>query len=169
MNRKESILSDESEGLRGEPLLFVGDLYEGAYGPTIILMASSPVACAWLQDVFRELAHGAPSRTLTAEPKMQFTNVEVLEVVCRPGSPRITLRHRDDIAEKSFVWSATAGGWLYLADLIQSLADGAAGHEYLTEDRDGVALVELSSGEQEVLDAVKSAVTGPRPVRLGSA
>lgn len=154
---REWTLTNQRQQLKDELPLFVGDLYDGAYGPTIILIASSPVACVWLQDVFRELAHGGPNRTLTSEPKMQFTNVEVLEVVCRPGSPRVTLRHGEDIAEKSFVWSATAQGWLYLADLIQSLADGGAGHQYLTEDKDDVALVELSSGEREVLRAARLA------------
>jgi hypothetical protein len=142
---------------RGVPLL-VGDFYDGAYGPTIILIASSPAACAWLQDVFRELARGGSSCMLTAEPKVRLTNVEVIEMVCRQDGPRVALRSGDDTAEKSFVWSATADGWLYLADLIQPLADGGAGHQYLTDDKDDVALIELSSGEKDVLSAARSAV-----------
>jgi hypothetical protein len=47
-------------------------------------------------------------------------------------------RDDDDTAGKSFVWSTTKG-WLYLADLIQPLADGAAGHQYLTEEKDDAA------------------------------
>jgi hypothetical protein len=141
-------LSDKSPQLEEEPLLFVGDFYDGAYGPTIILIASSSAACAWLRDVFRELARGGRNRTLTAEPEVRFTNVEAIEMVCRPDGPRVTLRHSDDTAERAFVWSATANGWLYLADLIQPLADGGAGHQYLTEDKDDVSLIELSSGER---------------------
>lgn len=76
-------------------------------------------------------------------------------MVLRPDGPRVALRHRDDGAAKSFVWSATAEGWLYLADLIQSLCDGGIGHHYLTEDKDDVALIELSYGEQDVLRVAK--------------
>ncbi len=90
---------------------------------------------------------------------MRFTNVEAVEMVCRSDGPRVTLRRGHDTTEKSFVWSATADGWLYLADLIQPLVDGGAGHQYLTDDKDDVALIELSSGEQDVLRAARSAVS----------
>jgi|ERR1700722_20360023 len=149
-------MSDKQSQLRDESPLFVGDYYDGAYGPTIILIASSPNACAWLQDVFRELAHGGTNRILTTEPKMRFTNLTALKLVNRTNGPRVTLRRNDDTAGKSFVWSATTGGWLYLAELIQPLADGVAGHQYLTEDKDDIAAVELSSGERDVVIASRS-------------
>jgi len=153
-------LSNESPQLGEKSPLLVGDFYDGAYGPTIILIASSPAACGWLQDAFRELAHGGPSHTLTAEPEMRFTNVEAIEMVCRPDGPRVTLRHSDGTDGRDFVWSATADGWLCLADLIQPLTDGGAGHQYLTEDEDDVALIELSVGEEEVVRAARSASGG---------
>lgn len=154
-------MSDESPQLGERSPLLVGDLYDGAYGPTIILIASSAAACAWLQDVLRGLARGGPSRTLTAEPEVRFTNVKMIEMVCRLDGPRVTLRHGDGTDERAFVWSATADGWLYLADLIQSFVDGGAGHQYLTDDKDDVALIELSSGEQDVLRAARSANEDP--------
>jgi hypothetical protein len=137
--------------------LLTGDLYDGAYGQTIILIADSSAACVWLQAVFRELAHGGSSRTLTAESEVQITNVEAIELVTRPDGPRVTFRQSDAATEGSFVWSATPEGWLYLADLIQPLVDGGIGHQYLTEDKNDVALIELSSGEQDVLSAARSA------------
>lgn len=152
-------MSDKSPQLgKGSPLL-VADFYDGAYGPTIILMASSPAACAWLQDVFRDLARGGSNRALTAEPEVRFIKVDAIEMICRPDGPRVTLRHNDDTAERAFAWSATADGWLYLADLIQPLADGVEGHQYLTEDKDDVGLIELSSGERDVLLAAVPSTT----------
>ena len=148
-------MSDGSLGLGQKSPLLAGDFYAGAYGPTIILIMSSPAAGAWLQGVFRELAHGGSARTLTAEPEVRIVNLGTIEMACRSGGPRVTLRHRYDVTDKSFVWSATAEGWLYLADLIQSLCDGGIGHQYLTEDRDDVALIELSSGEQDVLSVAR--------------
>src|ERR1700733_1280960 len=119
-------MSNKQSQLRDEPPLFICDFYEGAYGPTIILIASSPSACAWLQDVFRELAHGGASRTLTAEPKMRFTSLTALKLVNRTSGLPVMLRRDDATVGKSFVWSATVEGWLYLAELIQPLADGVA-------------------------------------------
>lgn len=91
---------------------------------------------------------------------MRFTNIEALEMVRRRDGARVTLRYNGGAAKGAFVWSATRDGWLYLADLIQPLADGGAGHQYLTEDKDDVALIELSCGEQDVLSAARSAICG---------
>jgi hypothetical protein len=91
---------------------------------------------------------------------VRFTNGEAIEMVCRQDGPRVTLRYSDGPTERVFVWSATADGWLYLADLIKPLADGGAGHQYLTDDKDDVALIELSCGEQDVLSAARSASGG---------
>ena len=78
-------------------------------------------------------------------------------MVRRPSGPRATLTHSDGSAEKAFVWSATADGWLYLVDLIQPLVDGKAGHQYLTEGKEDAALIEISSGEQDVIRAARVA------------
>jgi hypothetical protein len=153
-------MSNISSQAAAESALITGDFYQGSYGPTIILIASSSEACAWLQGVFRELASGGPRRTLTAAPEVRFTNVESIEMVCRPDGPRATLRHRDDGTERAFVWSATPDGWLYLAELIQPLCSGGVGHHYLAEEKDDVALIELSVGEEEVLRAARSASRG---------
>lgn len=156
---KGSRLNENAQLGDGAPLL-VGDFYDGADGPTIILIASAPAVCAWLQEVFREISHCVPNRTLSVQPEVRFTNVEAIEMVCRANGPRVTLGRGADTARKTFVWSATADGWLYLADLIQPLADGKAGHQYLTEDKNDVAVVELSCGEQDVLSAARSASGG---------
>jgi hypothetical protein len=147
----------------GEKLpLLKGDYYSGACGPTIILIMSSPAAGVWLQQVFRELACREPARTLTAEPEVRIANLKDIEMIRRPDGPRVALRYRDGEAD-SLVWSATEEGWLYLADLIQSLCDGGIGHHYLTEDKDDVALIELSSGEEDVLSVARSRLGDNRP------
>lgn len=148
-------MSDESRQLGEESPVLIGDFYIGAYGPTIILIMESPATGAWLQQLFRKLARGDPA-TLTSEPGVQIANLQGIEMVCRTDGPRVTLQYHGDETVKSFVWSATTAGWLYLADLIQSLCDGGVGHHYLTEDKDDVALIELSSGEQDVLNVARS-------------
>jgi|ERR1035438_5418751 hypothetical protein len=106
-----------------------------------------------------DYSHRGPARVLTAEPEVRITNVQVMEMVCRSDGSRVTLRHRDDETDGSFVWSATTEGWLYLADPIQSLCDCGVGHHYLTEAKGDVVLIELSSGEHDVLCVARLRVT----------
>jgi hypothetical protein len=150
-------VSDNSQAPTTESALITGDFYKGTYGPTIILIASVSAACVWLQNIFRELANGGRNRMLTTEPEVRFTNVESIEMVCRPGGAPVALSRRDDGTERSFVWSATRDGWHYLAELIQPLCDGGVGHHYLAERKDDVALIELSVGEEEVLRTLRAA------------
>jgi hypothetical protein len=142
-------------GHRAEPgsalPLILGELYDGSEGPTIMLVMLTPAAGDWLQDTFRNLARHKEPVTLTACPEARLVNVTSIEMVCVADGPRIALRSRDIGGDRSFVWSATVEGWLYLADLVQPLSEGAAGHQYLTEHKDDVALIELSSGEPDVL------------------
>jgi len=135
-----------------QPPLLTGDFYPGAYGPTIILSISSVEACAWLQGAFRELARSGAPRKLAAEPEVRLANIHGLEMIRRSTGPRVSLSRRRDEADADFVWAATADGWLYLADLIQSFCDGGSGHHYLTENTDDAALIELSFGEDDVPD-----------------
>jgi len=137
-----------------EPLI-VGDYYASASGPAIILILRSTAGCVWLQQVFRDLADGSSPRVFTGEPQVRIANVDVIEMVCRSDGPMVTLRHPDNGAEKSFAWSATADGWRYQADLIQPFCDGGSGHQYLNDERDDVAVIEVSFGERDVLDAAR--------------
>jgi hypothetical protein len=105
----------------------------------------------WLQDTFRTLARLKEPCTLTASPYVRVINIAVIEMICLADGPRIAVRKHDTGADDSFLWSATEEGWLYLADLVQPLCDGVAGHQYLTERKDDAAVIELSSGEPEVL------------------
>ncbi len=65
------------------------------------------------------------------------------------AEPRVALKHRNSGSGKSFIWSATRDGWLYLADLTQPLCTDGVGHHYLTDDEDDDALIELSFGEHD--------------------
>jgi hypothetical protein len=148
-------VSDGSSHPDREPPLIVGDFYAGAYGPTIILIARTVEACCWLQGVFRELAAGGSTRDLTAESEVRMASPQALQMVRLKDGPRVTLKRPDGDAG-GFVWAATADGWRHLADLVQPLCGGGAGHQYLTEDVDDAALIELSFEEPDVLSAASS-------------
>jgi hypothetical protein len=77
-------------------------------------------------------------------------------MVRRDSGPLVSIRgvgHSD--SKQSFEWSATEDGWLHLRDVVQALCEHGAGHQYLTDDEDDVALIELSFGEQSVLDTLR--------------
>jgi hypothetical protein len=132
----------------------IGDFYTGAYGPTIVLAMTSLVACDWLMQLFRELAeHGGP-RNLTDGPEVRVGNVNAISMVRRSTGPLVALRRQgDDI--HSFVWSATEDGWLHSRDLVQALREAGSGHQYMNDNKDDVALVELSLGEPDLLGSVR--------------
>ena len=96
---------------RPSPLI-IGELYDGADGPTIMLVMVTLAAGVWLQEVFRDLARLKNPRTLTRSPEVRVVNVAAIEMVCVADGPRIALRSRDIGGDHSFVWSATVEGWL---------------------------------------------------------
>jgi hypothetical protein len=114
----------------------------------------SRAAGAWFQEILRELGDGGPPKMLTSDPKVHIAHLDDIEMTSRSSGPQVTLKQRDSDSE-SFVWSATREGGLYLADLTQPLCTEGGGHHYLTDDKEDDALIELSFGEQDVLDAAR--------------
>jgi hypothetical protein len=150
----------ESKSGRTPSVLIRGDYYDSAYGPTILLVMMSSAACKWLQRLFRDLAELGVPRIFTAEPEIHLENIGEIKMVRRSSGPLVSIRRepgRSNDSEQSFEWSATDDGWLHLRDLVQALCEHGAGHQYLTDHEDDAALVELSLGEQSVLDTVRSA------------
>ncbi len=143
MTESNQPMAAESEGAS----LIMGDFYSGAYGPTIILILVSRAAGTWFQEILRTLASGGPARILTSDPRVCTAHVDEIEMTTRSAEPRVALKHSDSGSAKSFIWSATRDGWLYLADLTQPLCTDGVGHHYLTDDEDDDALIELSFGE----------------------
>ncbi len=141
----QSVQADSDE----DAPLIVGDFYSGADGPTIILILTSRGAGTWFQEALRELANGGVARALTSDPRVFVAHIDDIEMTTRSAGPRVSLKRLDGERGKSFVWSATREGWLYLADLTEPLCAGGVGHHYLTDDVDDDGLIELSSGEHD--------------------
>lgn len=156
-NGKKFLMSELSRHSQDEAPLVIGDFYEGVYGPTIILILMSRAAGAWFQAILRELASGGPPKRLTSDPNVHVAHLGEIEMTTRTSDPQVAVKRRDADGKASFVWSATRQGWQYLADLTQPLCTSGAGHHYLTDDNDDDCLIELSFGEQGVLDSVRSA------------
>jgi hypothetical protein len=146
--------NDDSPADITQPLL-IGDFYAGAYGPTIVLAMTSPAACEWLMRLFRDLAELGRPRLFTVEPEVRVANVHAIKMVRRPTGPPVSLHKDTNDGQESFVWSATEDGWLHSRDLVQSLCEVGSGHQYMNDERDDVALIELSLGEPDLLSSVR--------------
>lgn len=145
--RNTSVDTTQGEPERGR--LIVGDFYDGAYGPTIILILMSRAAGAWFQQILHSLGVGGPSKILTSDPNVYVAHLDDLEMTSRSSGPQITLKRRNNDDKASFVWSATREGWLHLAALTEPLCTEGTGHHYLTDEKDDDALIELSFGEHD--------------------
>jgi hypothetical protein len=137
-----------SYGDNREGLLVTGDYYAGAFGPTIILFLASPAGAAWLEDEFRQVARTGRSRNIVDDQRIELPQVAALTLERRESGPDVELRRIDGKDSPSFVWTATEDGWLRLAGLMEPLASGQTGHQYLTRERIDDALIEVSLGER---------------------
>ena len=128
--------------------LIVGDFYEGANGPTILLILNSIKAATWLRQVFIEQADRAEPRDLAAEPEVRVSNLEGLRLATRVQGSDIELK-RDDTGSNgaTFVLAASERGWRDVADLIEPFTNGRPGHQYFPDLAGDDAVIEVSFGE----------------------
>lgn len=136
-----------SGGDHQDKLLVTGDYYIGALGPTIILLLASPTAASWLEDEFKHVARSSRPRNLTDDPRIELSGVTGLTLGLRHSGPDIELRQVGGDDSPSFLWTGTEDGWRRLAGLMEPLASGETGHQYLTRERVDDALIEASLGE----------------------
>jgi len=128
-----------------QPLL-EGDFYEGAYGPSILLVLTSREAVAWLRSIFDDLARasiGAVFR-LDSQPRVAIgaalTALELRRVEDTPT------RHLVQAPDGTFTWSCTADEWQTASLMLEPLLK-QSGHQYLTSETDDDATIEVSYGE----------------------
>jgi hypothetical protein len=133
-----------------------GDYYQGAYGPSIILILTSPQAVRWLDDVFLRLEQSSVPFELSADPAVNITNVATLSLVPRPDGEESELRLVGAGVPASFVWYLTPSGCREVRMLIEPFLADKHGHQYLTREYVDDALVELSYGEHHIRPAQRS-------------
>lgn len=127
--------------------LVVGEFYDGAYGPTIILVLSSITAAKWLRRVFLEQIDNAEPHDLSVEPHMRASNMSSLRLITRASGREIELKRVSDKPAPSFTIYGTRSGWQYVAELIDPFCNGQSGHQYFADLAGDDALVEVSFGE----------------------
>lgn len=126
--------------------LVEGDYFEGAYGPSILLVLTSTGAVRWLQMLFDRLAAGEPGTTLelTGMPEVEIGGA-VTDMVLRVVD-RVPDRHLVRYPDGRIRWSCTPEEWRTASLLLEPLAT-ESGHQYLTSETGDDALIEASRGE----------------------
>ena len=122
------------------------DLYDGAYGPTILLVLVTRRSIDWLRKVFEDMA-AAPTGTVVS-----LTDLPQVRVVGELGGLVLSKAERcsrpDLVRGVSgrFVWSCTADDWDTMSLMLEPLLR-QPGHQYLTSEGVDDALIEVSFGE----------------------
>jgi hypothetical protein len=133
--------------------LIVGVYYQGVFGPTIILKALSKSSVEWLHGIFLHLAEGSDSGIdLVAMPEVGVQGVRVLNLGQVAEQPDVALQctsHAPQDAE--FRWVQDSLRWSHTAMLLEPFLSGKTGHQYLNQEGQDAALVEISFREPDVL------------------
>lgn len=127
--------------------LLEGDFYAGAFGPSMLLVLTSPEAVSWFRGVFDGLAEAEPGAEfrLDSQPGVDL-GVAVTGLLLRRVE-RASARHLMHDGAGRFTWSCTADEWREASLLLEPLLAGP-GHQYLTSETDDDAIVEVSYGEE---------------------
>ena len=122
--------------------------FDGAFGPSILLVLSSQEAVSRLGATFRDMAVAPVGRavSLTAAMGSEFHDgvgdLVLARVVRKPGKSLVR-------KDSGFTWACTADEWITKSLLVDSLLEGP-GHQYLTAEGLDDALIEVSHGERHV-------------------
>jgi hypothetical protein len=126
------------------------DYYDGAYGPTILIIANQQSSRLAIRDLLLAMSEGRHAQ-------VDFTQIGGVRVLSplslilrfeenqRTGKSLILKSLNPSAA---FEWSQTSADWKYCYDLVDVLArDSRPGHQYLTHEGVDDALVIISHGE----------------------
>lgn len=130
-----------------QPPFVEGDYYEGAFGPTILLVLTSREAVAWLRRVFEGLAEIDVGSALRFDTRPEVEIGAAVTGLFMRRVERAPERHLERQSDGSLMWSCTAEGWRIASLLLEPLLN-RPGHQYLTSETDDDAIVEITFGEQ---------------------
>jgi hypothetical protein len=123
-----------------------GDFYDGAFGPSILLVLTSQESIGWLRAVFEDLA-AAPIGTvvsLVEQPRVRIG--AALTELLLSRAARQPNKHLVREAYGRFVWTCTSDEWETMSLMLEPFLE-QPGHQYLTVENADDALIEVSYGE----------------------
>jgi hypothetical protein len=133
--------------VRGQSPLLEGDYYEGAFGPTILLILTSSVAVDWLRAMFDRMAQETIGAVVSLLDQPRVAIGAALPGLRLALVEREPDRHLVRGPDGGFTWSCTTDEWHTASLMLEPFTDGQAGHQYLTSEVDDDAIIEISYGE----------------------
>lgn len=122
-------------------------LYDGAYGPTLRIDAQTQEALELVRDTFKTMSSpGAKELLLTTGSSYRLSGFDFLRLrLQNDGTGGKRLKQVRVGATSGFDWSCQTEIWRTYVGLIGGLFDyGRPSHQYLTEEGDNDALVEVA-------------------------
>jgi len=129
-----------------EPRLAEIDLYDGAYGPSILLVLTAKDSIAWLRMVFESVSAASVGTLLNLTDLPQVHATGALSGLVLSKAVREPRSHLVREAAGRFIWSCTSDEWRTMSLMLEPLM-ARRGHQYLTSEGVDDALVEVSYGE----------------------
>jgi hypothetical protein len=133
-------------GMSQQPPLLEGDFYEGAYGPSILLVLTSREAVAWLRTMFDDLASAGVGTVVRLDNQQRVEIGAALTALRLRRVEHTPDRHLVQAPDGSFTWSCTADEWHTASLMLEPLLE-QSGHQYLTSETADDAIIEVSYGE----------------------
>jgi hypothetical protein len=131
--------------------LVVGEFYEGAYGPTVLLDTQSIEGVALFQSILAQLASSSPGTTIRLGDDPRISLSAALWSLDLRVAGESAYKHLSRANEGvGFIWVATHEEWETMSLLMESLLE-RIGHQYLTNESVDDALIEFSRGENHGL------------------
>jgi hypothetical protein len=123
------------------------EYYQGACGPSLIVLLNSPQEGLQFKSIFSELAKGKVREAKFSQADfLRLENLlDVTLQVTAQAKEKKSLTRINDADEITFNWSQTQDGWMRSVGLLDGLITAdTPGHQYLTSEAVDDALVEVS-------------------------
>lgn len=132
------------------PVLLRGDLFEGAFGLSILLRLESRDALDWMVTLIESVSRMSESATFSfaAQPGVILSQ-SLQEIRIQREGDGVAHRHLRQVQPGVFLWVGTSEYWGTLAELVSALKE-TSGHQYVTSETDDDALIEVSFGERHL-------------------
>jgi len=138
---------------KGEIKDILIDLYNGAYGQTLILIVNSKDNLFRFKNLFSDLSKGVIEEISLFE-KIEFKYSGFEDLILKSNPKRNIYSNKiyisSNVSKPIIIWSLSFDEWYTCEGLIDGLIEAKKpGHQYLTNESDGI-LIEFSYLEHDL-------------------
>jgi hypothetical protein len=130
------------------------DLYDGAYGPSVLIILVEKESIAWLRGIFKNMVDTPFDSTVSLAELPRVNWGASLDDIVFSRVPQPLGRKFTHETPGRFLWKCTSSEWATMSLLLEPLLR-QPGHQYLTSEETDDALVEVSFGEEHRQQALR--------------